>query len=60
MIIASFWYTQKVKAGTPSHLVTLWSVRWLYFRLMFSSGVVKLTSGCPTWWNLDGKRIKIY
>jgi len=27
-------------------------VRWLAFRLMFSSGVVKLTSGCPTWWKL--------
>jgi len=27
-------------------------VRWLLFRLMFASGVVKLTSGCPTWWKL--------
>jgi hypothetical protein len=27
-------------------------VRWLLFRLMFSSGVVKLASGDPTWWNL--------
>lgn len=25
---------------------------WLLFRLMFSSGIVKLTSGCPTWWSL--------
>ena len=32
--------------------VTLWLVRWLAFRLMFASGVVKLTSGCPTWWGL--------
>ena len=23
------------------------------FRLMFSSGIVKLTSGCPTWWKLN-------
>jgi hypothetical protein len=30
----------------------LFLVRWLLFRLMFSSGVVKLTSGDPTWWNL--------
>ncbi|KAL2093543.1 hypothetical protein ACEWY4_010855 [Coilia grayii] len=32
--------------------VTLWLVRWLLFRLMFASGVVKLTSRCPTWWGL--------
>jgi predicted DCC family thiol-disulfide oxidoreductase YuxK len=29
-----------------------WLVLWLLCRLMFSSGVVKLTSGDPTWWNL--------
>lgn len=28
----------------------MWPVRWLFFRLMFQSGIVKLTSGCPTWW----------
>jgi hypothetical protein len=28
-------------------------VRWLLFRMMFASGVVKLTSGCPTWWGLS-------
>ncbi|XP_039258116.2 lipase maturation factor 2-like [Styela clava] len=27
-------------------------VKWLLFRLMFASGVVKLTSMCPTWWGL--------
>ncbi|XP_021367200.1 lipase maturation factor 2-like [Mizuhopecten yessoensis] len=32
--------------------ITLWLVRWLLFRLMFASGVVKLTSKCPTWWGL--------
>jgi hypothetical protein len=25
-------------------------VQWLVFRLMFSSGLVKLASDCPTWW----------
>ena len=35
--------------------ISLWLVKWLLFRLMFSSGIVKLTSGCPTWWNLTGK-----
>ncbi|NXH13530.1 LMF2 factor, partial [Bucco capensis] len=32
--------------------VTFWLLRWLLFRLMFASGVVKLTSRCPTWWGL--------
>lgn len=27
-------------------------IKWLFFRFMFSSGVVKLLSGCPTWWSL--------
>lgn len=34
--------------------VTFWLTRWLLFRLMFASGVVKLTSRCPTWWGLTG------
>uniref|UniRef100_T1IZX0 Lipase maturation factor n=1 Tax=Strigamia maritima TaxID=126957 RepID=T1IZX0_STRMM len=38
----------------PRHhdVITFWLVRWLLFRFMFSSGVVKLTSQCPTWWGL--------
>ena len=27
-------------------------VRWLLFRMMFSSGVVKLTGGDKAWWGL--------
>lgn len=27
-------------------------IKWLFFRFMFASGVVKLLSGCPTWWSL--------
>uniref|UniRef100_A0A1I8I8E4 Lipase maturation factor n=1 Tax=Macrostomum lignano TaxID=282301 RepID=A0A1I8I8E4_9PLAT len=30
----------------------MFAVKWLLFRLMLASGVVKLTSGCPTWWGL--------
>lgn len=37
--------------------VTFWLVRWLLFRLMFASGVVKLTSRCPTWWGLTGEEL---
>ncbi|NWR06426.1 LMF2 factor, partial [Paradoxornis webbianus] len=36
----------------PHDPVTFWAVRWLLFRLMFASGVVKLSSRCPTWWGL--------
>lgn len=32
--------------------VRIWLFRWLIFRLMFSSGVVKLASGDPVWRNL--------
>lgn len=54
ILLAPFWYPQRGKPSTPSDAVTFWAVRWLFFRFIFSSGVVKLTSGCPTWWKLDG------
>ena len=34
----------------------LWLLRWLLFRLMFSSAVVKLASGDPTWRHLTALR----
>ncbi|XP_041693521.2 lipase maturation factor 2a isoform X1 [Coregonus clupeaformis] len=40
------------RAGREHDHVTFWLARWLLFRLMFASGVVKLTSRCPTWWGL--------
>ncbi|KAK7486421.1 hypothetical protein BaRGS_00022345 [Batillaria attramentaria] len=42
----------RIRYGCPHDYITLWLVRWLLFRLMFASGVVKLTSQCPTWWGL--------
>ena len=44
----SVWYHQH------DH-ITFWLVKWLLFRLMFASGIVKLTSNCPTWWGLTGR-----
>eukprot|EP00118_Oscarella_pearsei_P025351 m.308033 g.308033 ORF g.308033 m.308033 type:complete len:675 (+) comp43282_c0_seq1:47-2071(+) len=44
-----FW---KKPVGQCHDGVMMWLVKWLLFRLMFASGVVKLTSQCPTWWNL--------
>src|SRR5262249_22728364 len=37
--------------GQPPRVV-LWLLRWLLFRLMFGSGIVKLISGDPTWRDL--------
>jgi predicted DCC family thiol-disulfide oxidoreductase YuxK len=45
------WSFRSKKSGEPSHAV-LWLLRWLLFRLMFSSGMVKLLSGDPTWHDL--------
>jgi predicted DCC family thiol-disulfide oxidoreductase YuxK len=39
------------REGEPSRVV-VWLYRWLTFRLMFMSGLVKLTSGDPTWRDL--------
>ena len=36
-------------ATTPG----IWLLRWLLFRFMFMSGVVKLLSVDPNWWNLS-------
>jgi hypothetical protein len=45
------WLAWKPRwAGPP--IVVMWLQRWLIFRLMFLSGVVKLASGDPTWRNL--------
>uniref|UniRef100_A0A0N4UHC0 Lipase maturation factor n=1 Tax=Dracunculus medinensis TaxID=318479 RepID=A0A0N4UHC0_DRAME len=38
--------------ATSADNISLFLIRWLCFRLMFSSGLVKLLSHCPLWWNL--------
>ncbi len=37
---------------SPPSRIALWLFRWLLFRLIFSSGFVKLASGDPVWRNL--------
>lgn len=55
-ILAAPWLPTSGGMGNkPRDLTTMWMVKWLLFRLMFASGVVKLQSGCPTWWGLTGK-----
>jgi predicted DCC family thiol-disulfide oxidoreductase YuxK len=38
---------------SPPSRIVLWLLRWLLFRLMFESGVVKLTWGDATWIKLN-------
>ena len=42
----------RITREAAPYSVVLWLLRWLLFRLMFASGVVKLMSGDPTWSNL--------
>jgi len=37
---------------SPPSRAALGLIRWLAFRLLFASGVVKLSGGDPTWWGL--------
>lgn len=52
------WDTFLLEAGFLALLLSwsttpgIWLLRWLLFRFMFMSGMVKLLSGDPNWWNL--------
>ncbi len=53
------WDTFLLEAGFLALVLSfatmpgIWLLRWLLFRFMFMSGVVKLLSGDPNWWNLS-------
>jgi predicted DCC family thiol-disulfide oxidoreductase YuxK len=57
--LAYQWDTFLLEAGFLALLLSfatapgIWLLRWLLFRFMFMSGVVKLLSGDPNWWNLS-------
>ncbi|KAK5606594.1 hypothetical protein CRENBAI_018133 [Crenichthys baileyi] len=52
ILVAPLTSVRGSRAVREHDRVTFWLIRWLLFRLMFASGVVKLTSRCPTWWGL--------
>ena len=47
----------RFSASSPPSTTTLLLLRWLLFRLMFSSGIVKLGSGDPAWHSLTALRV---
>jgi predicted DCC family thiol-disulfide oxidoreductase YuxK len=53
------WDTFLLETGFMALLMSfatvpgIWLLRWLLFRFLFMSGVVKLSSGDPNWWNLS-------
>jgi predicted DCC family thiol-disulfide oxidoreductase YuxK len=53
------WDTYLLESGFLALLLSfatmpgIWLLRWLLFRFLFMSGVVKLLSGDPNWWNLS-------
>ena len=53
------WDTFLLETGFVAVLLSfatapgIWLLRWLLFRFVFMSGVVKLLSGDPNWWNLS-------
>lgn len=53
-----FWPRGSPKAPPPK--APRWLLWFLLFRLMFSSGVVKLSSGDPTWRNLSALEYHYY
>jgi predicted DCC family thiol-disulfide oxidoreductase YuxK len=53
------WDTFLLEVGFLALILTfattpgIWLLRWLLFRFIFMSGMVKLLSGDPNWWNLS-------
>ncbi len=53
------WDTFLLEAGFLALVLSfatmpgIWLLRWLLFRFMFMSAMVKLLSGDPNWWNLS-------
>lgn len=55
IFFAPLWYTGLYDV-TPTVSLIRELLRWLTFRLMFASGIVKLLSKCKTWWGLTALR----
>ncbi|XP_072529060.1 lipase maturation factor 2b [Salminus brasiliensis] len=51
-LVAPFGLLRKFSSHGHHDSVTFWLTRWLFFRLVFCTGVSKLASGDPSWWDL--------
>ena len=60
IFLAPWQWLPKLARETPPSRLVLWLLRLLLFKLMFSSGCVKLTSGDPTWRNLTALTYHYY
>jgi predicted DCC family thiol-disulfide oxidoreductase YuxK len=49
ILLASWRFWPRPADEPPPSVFALWLVRWLLFRLLFGSGIVKLLSGDATW-----------
>ena len=60
-LLAAFWLPWRLRPDwgieTRGQKFARWLLWWLLFRLMFESGLVKLTWGDKTWWNLSALEI---
>lgn len=54
--LAPLTVSPRTERRAPVPRPALWLLWWLLFRLMFESGVVKLSSSDPTWANLSALR----
>jgi len=52
IFVAPLTFRPAAAHASPPPVITAWLLRWLLFRLMFSSGAVKLLSGDETWRHL--------
>jgi lipase maturation factor 1 len=52
IFLAPFHLLPRTSRQRAPSTVVIWLFRWLLFRLLFSSGLVKLLSGDPNWRNL--------
>jgi lipase maturation factor 1 len=52
IFLAPVWENPRKIAETTPPTLFIWLLRWLLFRLMFASGILKVLAGDPTWANL--------
>lgn len=43
---------RKGSKGCSKDLISLWLIKWLLFRILFTSGIKKFILGDPLWWSL--------